>query len=113
MKYILIALAISVLNDNSCSKKKHTIPACVQQMINDIKAQPKWNPPAEVNEYTFQGKQVYLFTSNCCDQYIQLYDNNCQYICAPSGGITGGGDRKCVDFYTTATHIRLIWKDPR
>jgi hypothetical protein len=113
MKYILIVLAISVFNDKTCSKVKNGIPACIQQKINEIKGQSRWNPPAEVNEYMYQGKQAYLFTSDCCDQYIVLYDGSCKYICAPSGGITGRGDNKCTDFYTTATHTRLIWKDPR
>jgi hypothetical protein len=113
MKYILIAIALSTLNSNSCNKAKNQIPSCVQQKIDEIKAVPKWNPPAEVNEYTYQDKQVFLFTSNCCDQYIMLYDGNCQYICAPSGGYTGKGDNKCAEFYTTAKHIRLVWKDSR
>lgn len=111
MKYLLIILIVSSLN--KCDKTKKAIPACVQQKIEEIKAQPKWNPPAEVNEYIYQDKHVFLFTSNCCDQYIMLYDGSCKYICAPSGGITGKGDNKCSDFYTAAKHIKLIWKDPR
>ncbi|MBC7946908.1 MAG: hypothetical protein H7Y42_03440 [Chitinophagaceae bacterium] len=85
----------------------------MQQKIDAIKAQTVWNPPAEVNEYLYQGKLTYLITSNCCDQYIMLYDGTCTPICAPSGGYTGKGDGKCADFSTNATHIRLIWKDER
>ena len=111
MKYILIAIAISVFD--TCSKTKKEIPACVQQKIEQIRAEPKWNPPAEVNEYIYRGQHVFLFTSNCCDQYIMLYDGSCNYICAPSGGIAGHGDNKCPDFYNQATHVKLVWKDPR
>ena len=85
----------------------------MQQKIEAIKKEPRWNPPAEVNEYSYEGKQVYLFTSNCCDQYNSLYDIDCNNICAPSGGFTGKGDGKCNDFLKVATHIKLIWKDPR
>jgi hypothetical protein len=85
MKIILLILAVLPLIN--CGKSKNEIPLCISQRIEQIKAQPKWNPPAEVNEYTYQGKKVYLFTSDCCDQYIMLYDGSCNYLCAPSGGI--------------------------
>ena len=100
---------------DGCKKKNGNavaIPACIQLKIDSIKNEPKWNPPAEVNEYTYNGKTVYLFSSNCCDQYNILVDENCHYLCAPSGGITGSGDRKCTDF-NNATHVRLVWKDAR
>ena len=97
-----------------CTKHRIAdIPSCIQKKINTIKAQPKWNPPATVTEYLYNGKKVYLFTSDCCDQYNELYDSNCNYLCAPSGGIAGSGDRKCSDFYTTATVLREVWKDER
>ena len=81
--------------------------------FEEIKKENKWNPPAEINEYDFQGKTVYLINSNCCDQYNNLVDSDCQVICAPSGGITGKGDGKCSDFTSVAKHTRLIWKDDR
>lgn len=113
MKHILIAIAVSAITAKNCSKSKDQVPDCVQQKIQQIQSQPKWNPPAEVNEYTYQGKRVFLFTSDCCDRYIELYDDNCQYLCAPSGGLTGKGDNKCSNFYNEATHVRLVWKDDR
>jgi hypothetical protein len=99
----------------ACSKKNAGSDAssCIQQKIDDIKKQPRWNPPATVNEYMYNGKTVYLFSSDCCDQYNMIYDNLCNYVCAPSGGITGKGDGKCEDFNTSAKHIRLVWKDER
>ena len=99
---------------NSCARKViPAAPLCVQQKIEEIKAQPKWNPPAEINEYEYNGKRMYLITAPCCDRYIELVDENCNYICAPSGGYTGKGDEKCKDFYQTAKHIKLVWKDER
>jgi hypothetical protein len=114
MRFILILIIPLVLNSFQCKKNRIAdIPSCIQKKINRIKAQPKWNPPASVTEYNYNGNTVYLFTSNCCDQYIELYDSNCNYLCAPSGGIAGNGDRKCTDFYTTATLLREVWKDGR
>ncbi|CAF4247670.1 unnamed protein product, partial [Rotaria sordida] len=56
---------------------------------------------------------VYLGTSNCCDQFDPLYDGECNYICAPSGGIRGDGDGKCTDFHAKATALGTIWMAPK
>ena len=112
MKFIFLLMALPLLNQK-CGKKKNSIPSCVQQKIETIQTETKWNPPAEVNEYSYEGKQVYLFTSNCCDQYNSVYDSDCNNICSPSGGFTGNGDGRCNDFLEKAKHIKLIWKDTR
>lgn len=114
MKYFLLVLIIPAIMNSRCGKQKpDAIPVCIQQKIEAIKAEPKWNPPAEVDEYLYNGKHVFLFSSNCCDQYNILYDENCEVICAPSGGLTGKGDGKCADFAESAKHVKLIWKDER
>jgi hypothetical protein len=110
MKQLLV-LICSIALLQSCSRK--LVPACVQQKISEIKAQPKWNPPAEINEYEYNGQRVFLVTADCCDQFITLIDDKCNAVCAPSGGITGGGDGKCRDFFQKAKHIRRVWKDER
>ena len=89
------------------------IPLCIAQKIDSIKQQPVWNPPAEINEYNYREGKVYLISANCCDLYIIAVDSNCSYVCAPSGGFTGKGDRKCSDFSEKAKLVRLIWKDER
>ncbi|HEU0110437.1 MAG TPA: hypothetical protein VFQ73_06145 [Flavisolibacter sp.] len=89
------------------------LPACVVQKIQEIKQQPRWNPPAEVHEYFYRNKRVFYFTSDCCDQYNLLLDEQCAVICAPNGGTTGKGDGKCADFNTKAEYIKLVWKDER
>jgi hypothetical protein len=112
MKFIFLLLAFPLVNEK-CGKNKDTVPVCIQQKIEQIQKEPKWNPPAEVNEYSYEGKQVYLFSSPCCDQYNNLYDSECNLICAPSGGYTGKGDRKCMDFFEKAKLVKLVWKDQR
>ena len=114
MKYIWIAVLLAVAKTPGCNKQKTAgIPDCIQQKINTVKGQPKANPPIEVQQYAYNGKTVYLVTSGCCDQYNVVFDEKCQYICAPSGGLTGKGDRKCPDFIEKATFVRTIWKDER
>ncbi|HRO69411.1 MAG TPA: hypothetical protein PK951_03495 [Chitinophagaceae bacterium] len=117
MKFIFLILALPLLNQQ-CKKDKSgksldNVPPCIQEKIDSIRSQPVWNPPAEVNEYDYEGKKVYLFSSPCCDQYNQLLDSDCNYICAPTGGYTGKGDQKCNEFFEDARHLRLVWKDER
>lgn len=110
----IIVLSIAVLTMNfQCGKEGFSVPSCVQLRIDSLKAQPKSNPPAEVIEYDYQGQIVYGFNSPCCDQYYNVLDAQCNYICAPSGGITGAGDGKCPDFLQQARKIRTVYKDER
>jgi len=108
MKFHLIItiLGISIFGQQCTKTQTRSVPRCIGQKINDIKKEPRWNPPATVNEYLYNGKTVYLFSADCCDQYNIVYDNQCIYVCAP-------GDSKCEDFNTSAKHVRLVWKDER
>lgn len=112
--HLLIGILALTGAIKKCSKSGvDKIPACIQQKIDSIKAQPKWNPPATVYEYKYNGRTVFLFSANCCDQYSEVYDEQCNYVCAPGGGFTGKGDRKCEDFLQKAKEVRLVWKDER
>jgi hypothetical protein len=115
MKSILFTLVIflTIAAKKCKGGKENSIPVCIQQKVDQIKKEPKWNPPAEVHEYSYNGKRVFYFNSNCCDQYNIVYDENCNIVCAPGGGITGKGDGKCSDFNVNAKEVRLIWKDDR
>jgi len=118
MKYLLWGLALPLLMAGDCQHKKKSgtgnadIPSCVQQLIDEAKNADPPVTPVRVEEYEYRGKKAYLFTAPCCDLYNILYDENCQRICAPSGGFTGGGDRQCTDFDSTAKKIKLIWSAP-
>ncbi len=114
MKWPVIAILFIILQAQSCKKGANVkLPACIQDKIEAIQQQPKYNPPATVYRYLYADKYVYLFSSACCDQYNYLYDKDCQVICAPSGGFTGRGDKKCSNFSQVAKDETLIWKDTR
>jgi len=115
MKSLLLTLAIflTMVAEKCKRDKEERVPVCIQQKIDQIKKEPKWNPPAEVHEYIYNDRRVFYFSSNCCDQYNMVYDENCNVVCAPSGGITGKGDGKCSDFNNNAKEVKLIWKDDR
>ncbi len=124
MKYLLILLVFPFLSASECGKKKRiksidktasikdSIPVCIRKMIDAGNKEIPPNAPVQVDEYNYNGKTVFLLTAPCCDQFNTLYDDSCQMICSPSGGITGRGDRKCEDFSKTAKHIKLVWENP-
>jgi hypothetical protein len=109
--YSFVVAMAGMCNKHKCSD--NNIPHCIQARIDQIKKEPKWNPPASIDEYLYNGKKVYLISADCCDQFNGMVDESCNYVCAPSGGITGKGDGKCADFDQKAQHLRLIWKDNR
>jgi hypothetical protein len=106
MKSVFVLLFVFMLM--SCHKteiiSKENFPSCLQSIIKSA------NPPLEVWQYLYNNQLVYLVKPDCCDQYEQVYTVNCASLCAPGGGLTGKGDGKCADFYTSATHAQLVWK---
>lgn len=89
------------------------IPVCIQQKIDSIKKLPVWNPPASIELYEYNQQKIYVVSADCCDFFTTAYDQNCSYVCAPSGGFTGKGDGLCKDFNSNAKLIKVIWKDDR
>lgn len=114
MKGFLMTFAFLIIL-TGCEKNKSTgsIPYCIQDKIDELKSKGKYNPPATVIQYDYNGKHVYYITSDCCDQYNNLYDDGCNFICAPDGGLSGHGDGKCGDFYDKKTNEQIIWQDSR
>ncbi len=121
MRFLLLLIVVPFLTASDCGGKKNkkeevpkndtgAVPACVQQLIDEASRQTPPTTPLRVDEYSYKGKKVYLFTADCCDFYNIAYDESCKRICAPSGGFTGGGDRKCPDFDSTAKLVKEIWR---
>ncbi len=99
-------------SDNATTKSL-SIPTCIQHKIDSVKLVPVWNPPASIEEYDYNGKKVYVLSANCCDFFATAFDEDCNYVCAPSGGFTGKGDGLCRDFNEKAKLVRVVWKDER
>lgn len=111
---VLLSLSYQKCGKNSkTAAASNSLPACVQARIDSLKIAPKQNPPATVEEYKYNGQRVFLFSAPCCDQYNEAVDEACNRVCAPSGGITGKGDRQCADFAEKAVLVRTVWKDER
>ncbi|WP_420147126.1 DUF6970 domain-containing protein [Spirosoma sp.] len=73
-----------------CKKDEISVetPECLKTIIDDIKSQGKWNPPAKIFQYTYNRKIVYFIPQHCCDIPSQLMDAQCNIICAPDGGFS-------------------------
>ncbi len=67
------------------------------------------DPVLAVNEYEWNGATYYYFTMDCCDQFNQVYDDQCNYVCAPDGGFAGTGDGQCLTFFDEAVAGSQVW----
>ena len=112
MKYLFLTLCAGLIF--SCSKNIiQNAPSCIQQKINTFKMEPVGNPPQSVIQYTYQHKKVFYIPARCCDQYSDLFDDNCNLLGHPDGGLTGKGDGKISNFFSDASDPKTIWKDKR
>ena len=102
---IIIGLSLTW---SSCEKNdvpKET-PRCITKKIKKEKDKCL----DKVYKYQYNGELVYLFVpANCPDAFFNLYNENCDFLCSPSGGISGTGDGKCFDFNQNAINEKLIW----
>jgi hypothetical protein len=115
---LLVLMAVGCQREEVAKAEKgpsgpQGLPPCIQAKIDEIVAEKVSNPPVRVYSYRYAGKKVYYFTPRCCDQPSVLYDESCKRVCRPDGGITGQGDGKCPDFFSTRTDEELVWADPR
>lgn len=110
--FLYVGLSIMLFSCNKEKLPKET-PQCIEDKINAIADGEVWDPSAKIYSYTYNGKTVYYFPPRCCDIPSTLYDENCNVICSPDGGINGAGDGQCTDFFTTRTNEKLIWEDNR
>lgn len=111
MKYLIIILLPLLLF--SCCKLDlpSETPKCIEDKICDLKKGTSQNPPASVLKYVIADTAYYYFSADCCDQFSQLFDENCNLLCAPDGGITGMGDGNCPVNIFTASNVTKIWED--
>ena len=88
-------------------------PEWLDTLIAQIQLEEVTVPPTAIYRYQYRGETVYYRTSRCCDIRSIVYDAEGSVICEPIGGVDGGGDDRCPDFFDTRTEERLIFQDPR
>jgi hypothetical protein len=105
----------SIVKTNVEEKKSsdENLPLCIKTMITKFKSEDVTNPPMKIYSYTYKGKKVYYVPGPCCDNFSDLYDENCKLLGHPDGGFTGRGDGKMPNFKNEITNEKLIWGDTR
>lgn len=109
---VLLTLSVGILF-GSCEEVEVTeeTPKCVEKIIRKIQRDEVRNPPAEVWCLEVNSSIYYYVPPYCCDALSKLYDTDCNLICAPDGGLTGGGSGSCPDLDSAVWG--LIWEDDR
>jgi len=111
---IIIIINVLIISNTCCDNLElgSEIPLCIENKIEIIKKAAVRNPPVQVWKWEVDEQTYYYITSECCDQFNFLYDDNCNIVCAPDGGFTGDGDGNCPDFRGFIERT-LVWEDPR
>lgn len=111
---MITGLLLLAVTGTSCEKidVKKDVPNCIERKIRQIKRAEVGTPPVKVWEWKADGKIYYYITSECCDQFNYLYDDNCNLVCAPDGGFSGAGDGNCPSF-NGPIEKTLVWEDER
>ncbi len=105
MKYLaLLSLSATLLFFASCKKDIASgVPKCVKSKIQ------AYNDLINVDEFFFQGKTVYTFSTDIADDFTYIYDESCALICQ-IGGFAGISNCNSENFYQAAIFKRNIWK---
>jgi len=73
-------------------------PSCIKQMIRKMEREGS-HKKGTVEKLMVNGVVYYVFPapSQSRDAFDEMYNEYCEYVCAPSGGITGKGSSDCPD----------------
>jgi len=109
---LIIAILLILIGCSSINSPDEN-PGWINALIEKFQSEPVGNPPQSIWRFEYNGETVYYVPAQCCDQFSSLYNSDGKYICAPDGGISGGGDRRCPDFFKNSRNKTLIWQDTR
>ena len=109
------ALLHAVMLGAACAKGTSVSPdpQWLTALIQTLESQPVANPPAFIARYDYRGETVYYLPPRCCDIPSVVYNAAGTIICHADGGITGGGDGRCSDFFAARKNEQIVWRDPR
>jgi len=104
--FILITVFIYSCDKSDDNPQENSeIPECIQTMldVDDLNY-------VSLSSFEWNGEVYYYFYSQCCDFYNDLYDEDCNYVCSPDGGIHGGGDGQCPNFRQESCCEVVLWE---
>ena len=110
MSIILIVTILAILG---CDKPDNemVIPECVKEMITDFKNYEACDSGANVNEYIFQEKTVYVFNPGACG--MDLASPVINSACTSLGFLGGfiGNTKINGEEFSNAIFIKTIWEN--
>jgi hypothetical protein len=92
--------------------KTDRIPKWLKKLVHELEVGSPANRPDRIIRYKYRNEFVYMLKAGCCDQFSRVYDTSGKLICS-TGGITGGGDGKCPEFFRERKDEKVIWEDKR
>jgi len=115
MKASVTALLLAVALSAACAPVTSVsdTPKWLTALIQELETQPVANPPAFVARYEYRGQTVYYLPSRCCDIPSNVYSASGIIICHADGGLSGGGDGRCADFFSARKDEKIVWQDER
>lgn len=94
--------------------RPRALPAFLQELTASIEAADVAESPGSIWRYAYKDRTVYYVPPlPCCDRLSTLYDETGEILCAPDGGLTGGGNGQCPDFFELRSAETRVWQDPR
>jgi hypothetical protein len=113
MKKLVALFIILPMMFSYCRKTGKNEPDCINDLIkNSANNMFLCDTGAHVDEYIFQGNQVYVFDPGNCgaDMQAPVYDSNCMLIGA-LGGFTGNILINNIPFHLYAKFQKTIWRN--
>jgi len=104
--FLFLLITLVFTNCKKVEFKVDNVPECFKEMVkrNTIPSLTK------INEFKIDNQLFYeVLYDNCNDCMIELYNEDCSYFCAPSGGFGGGGDGKCPT-WSGIPERTLVWE---
>ena len=104
MRNLCFLLLLTVL---ACAKEDCApqVPPCLLDRLLDESPVPI----VEVQRWDIDDDHYFYLVADCCDIPSALFDEDCNFICSPDGGLTGRGDGNCPDFPESFDRT-VIWK---
>lgn len=107
--FLSVALCAACARETSVSPD----PTWLTALIRTLENQPVANPSAFIARYDYRDETVYYLPARCCDIPSNVYSAAGVIICHADGGLTGGGDGRCSDFFSARKNEKVIWRDLR
>lgn len=111
MKFIYLFLFLFTIT-SACAKI--SVPKGTPYAIKKLIRKEQKHCLSKVYNYNFEGQKYYYFQNGhggCADSFNDLYNEKGELLCHPDGGISGGGDGKCGDYYIGINNALLIWEN--